>query len=41
MAEAVKAQLRERQNRGEISDDDAAAFLDTYSAGLAQYTYLD
>ena len=41
LAEAVKAQLRERTNRGEISEGDAAAFLENYTARLSQYTYLD
>jgi arginine decarboxylase len=41
LTDAVKAQLREKQNRGEITDDEAAAFLDIYTAGLSQYTYLD
>jgi len=41
LTEAVKAQLRERTNRGEISAEDAAAFLENYSARLSQYTYLD
>ena len=41
LAEAVKAQLRERTNRGEISEEDAAAFLENYTARLSQYTYLD
>ena len=41
LAEAVKAQLRERTNRGEISEEDAATFLENYTARLSQYTYLD
>jgi arginine decarboxylase len=41
LAEAVKAQLRERTNRGEISADDAAEILENYTSRLAQYTYLD
>jgi len=41
LTESVKAQLRERTNRGEISAEDAAAFLDSYAAGLSHYTYLD
>ncbi len=41
LLEAVKAQVRERANRGELSSDEAAAFLDSYTASLAQYTYLD
>jgi arginine decarboxylase len=41
LAEAVKVQLRDRTNRGEISAEDAAAFLESYTARLSQYTYLD
>jgi arginine decarboxylase len=41
LTDAVKVQLRERTNRGEISEDDAAAFLESYRSGLSQYTYLD
>jgi arginine decarboxylase len=41
LTEAVKAQLRERTNRGEISADDAAEILENYTSRLAQYTYLD
>jgi arginine decarboxylase len=41
LAEAVKSQLRERVNRGEISEADAAAFLENYTIRLSQYTYLD
>jgi arginine decarboxylase len=41
LVEAVKAQLRERTNRGEISDEDAEAFLENYTSRLSQYTYLD
>jgi arginine decarboxylase len=41
MAEAVRAQLRERTNRGEISQEDADAFIENYKQRLAQYTYLD
>ena len=41
LTQAVQAQLRERMNRGEISEEDAAAFLENYSARLAHYTYLD
>jgi len=41
LTEAVKTQIRERMNRGEISEEDATAFLDNYTAGLSQYTYLD
>ena len=33
LTEAVKAQLREKKNRGEIADEDAAAFLDDYRHG--------
>jgi arginine decarboxylase len=41
LTEAVKAKLRERTNRGEMSEEDAAMFLENYTARLAQYTYLD
>jgi arginine decarboxylase-like protein len=41
LSEAVNAQLRERMNRGEISEEDAAAFLENYTSRLSQYTYLD
>jgi arginine decarboxylase len=41
LTESVRAQLRERTNRGEMSETDAAAFLDTYAQRLLQYTYLD
>jgi arginine decarboxylase len=41
LTEAVKAQLRERVNRGDMSDDDAAVILESYTSSLSQYTYLD
>jgi arginine decarboxylase len=41
LTEAVKVQLKERTNRGEISADDAAEFLAGYISRLSQYTYLD
>jgi arginine decarboxylase-like protein len=40
MAESVRAQLRERVNRGDITPEDADAFVETYVQRLAQYTYL-
>jgi arginine decarboxylase len=41
LTESVKAQLRERTDRGEMSEEEAASFLDAYARRLAQYTYLD
>ncbi len=41
LSEAVRVQLRERMNHGEISAEDAAAFLEDYATQLSQYTYLD
>jgi arginine decarboxylase len=41
LVEAVRAQLRERTNRGEMSIEAAETFLETYRARLGQYTYLD
>ena len=40
MAESVRVQLRERVNRGDITPEDADAFVDNYVQRLAQYTYL-
>jgi arginine decarboxylase-like protein len=37
----VKVQLAERTNRGELSAEEAEAFLESYTARLSQYTYLD
>jgi len=41
LVEAVRAQLRERTNRGEMTADESEAFLETYRGRLGQYTYLD
>jgi arginine decarboxylase len=41
LTESVKAQLRERTDRGEMSEEEAASFLDAYARRLSQYTYLD
>ena len=41
LTESLRAQVRERVNRGEISAEDAEAFVESYAQGLTKYTYLD
>jgi arginine decarboxylase len=41
LTEAVRAQLRQRTDRGEIAAQEAVELLETYRRRLAQYTYLD
>jgi len=41
LIEAVRARIRERTDRGEITEAEATAILDDYKLRLAQYTYLD
>jgi arginine decarboxylase len=41
LVETVTAALRDRVNRGEVSQEDADGLLDDYRQRLTHYTYLD